>query len=434
MASMLPDNPSLSRLREQARSLQRQARAGDPDAVESIHRHHPRPDRVLAQLADRFALHDAQVIVARRYGFTGWPALVRYLDTAATLTVDPSRVDEGALGEADRFCALAVLHYTDVDAPPRWADADELLTRTPDLTEDHVWAAAAAADAGALRRLLRVDPTQAVAAGGPFGWPPLMYLCYSRATTSPAETLDAATLLLDAGADPNAGYLWRGMATPFTALTGVFGEGEQGPRRQPRHPFCTELATLLLDRGAHPVDHQTLYNRMFRPDDSHLELLFAHGLADAGPSPGAPPRRGDGDTGPDVAPTGRSGLRRTAFPPGSRCWPGTGSTSGASRWSRRRSPPTADGRDQERRDSAAPRRLGRDLEMIGRLSRPAPIREWSTTGSARHRSSGPNTLTRARPRPAQGALVSVSCHCRAAISSGTSTSVSSAMSSSVSPG
>jgi hypothetical protein len=24
---------------------------------------------------------------------------------------------------------------------------------------------------------------------------------------------------------------------------------------------------------------------MFRPDDSHLELLFAHGLADAGPSP-----------------------------------------------------------------------------------------------------------------------------------------------------
>ncbi len=285
MASMLPDNPSLSRLREQARTLQRRARAGDPDAVESIHRHHPRPDQALAQLPDRFALHDAQVIVARQYGFTGWPALVRYLDTAATLSVDPSRVHEGALGEADRFCALAVLQYTDADAPPRWADADEMLTRAPDLTDAHVWAAAAAADAGTLRRLLRVDPTRAVAAGGPFGWSPLMYLCYSRAATSPAEILDAATLLLDAGADPNAGYLWRGMATPFTALTGVFGEGEQGPRRQPRHPFSTELATLLLDRGAHPVDHQTLYNRMLRPDDSHLELLFAHGLADAGPSP-----------------------------------------------------------------------------------------------------------------------------------------------------
>ncbi|CAN5300161.1 hypothetical protein BH09ACT8_BH09ACT8_21740 [soil metagenome] len=97
--------------------------------------------------------------------------------------------------------------------------------------------------------------------------------------------LAAATVLLDAGADPNTGYLWCGMLTPFTALTGVFGEGEQGPRRQPRHPFAPALATLLLDRGAHPVDQQTLYNRMFRPDDTHLNLLFAYGLADAGPSP-----------------------------------------------------------------------------------------------------------------------------------------------------
>ena len=281
MASALPDNPSLPRLRDDARSLQRLVRAGDADAVASVRRHHPRPERAL----DGFALHDAQLTVARRYGFSGWPALVRYLDTAATLSVDPSRVDEGALGAADRFCASAVLHYTDVDAPPRWAHADEILRRATDLTGDHIWAAAAAADAGALHRALDVDPARATAAGGPFGWTPLMYLCYSRATASRAGTLDAAALLLDAGADPNAGYLWRGMATPFTLLTGVFGEGEQGPRRQPRHPFCTELATLLLDRGAHPADHQTLYNRMFRPDDSHLDLLFAHGLASVVLSP-----------------------------------------------------------------------------------------------------------------------------------------------------
>jgi ankyrin repeat protein len=75
------------------------------------------------------------------------------------------------------------------------------------------------------------------------------------------------------------------MSTPFTVLTGVFGEGEQGPRRQPRHPFAHALATLLLQRGAHPADQQGLYNRMFRPDNAHLELLFANGLADAGPSP-----------------------------------------------------------------------------------------------------------------------------------------------------
>nr|BFE81955.1 hypothetical protein GCM10020093_045560 [Planobispora longispora] len=35
---------------------------------------------------------------------------------------------------------------------------------------------------------------------------------------------------------------------------------------------------MLLDAGADPNDAQTLYNRMFEPDDSHLELLFAYGL------------------------------------------------------------------------------------------------------------------------------------------------------------
>lgn len=147
--------------------------------------------------------------------------------------------------------------------------------------------AAAAADPVAVNQHLTDRPELASARGGPFGWVPLMYLCYSRVPLrhKESEVVAAATVLLDAGADPNAGYLWRALSTPFTALTGVFGEGEQGPGRQPRHRFVTALARLLLERGAHPVDQQTLYNRMFRSDDSHLELLFDHGLADAGPSP-----------------------------------------------------------------------------------------------------------------------------------------------------
>jgi len=150
-----------------------------------------------------------------------------------------------------------------------------------------VWAAAAAADPEAVSRSLRQDRSGANALGGPFGWPALLYLCYGRAPRNRGEddVIGCATALLDSGADPDAGYLWRGLATPFTALTGVFGEGEQGPRRQPRHPYAPALATLLLDRGAHPVDQQTLYNRMFQADDSHLHLLFDRGLATAGASP-----------------------------------------------------------------------------------------------------------------------------------------------------
>ena len=287
MASTLPDNPSLDRLRVEARRLQRGVTSGDRRSVEAVRRHHPRSDAALGDAQDRFALHDAQLAVARRYGFTGWPALVRYLEVAAGLSVDPGKVDDDALHPADRFCSLSSLRYDHTDAPPRWQAAAELLAADPDLAVQHVWAAASAADPGLLSRHLARHPRLATAHGGPFGWVPLMYLCYSRAPLdrTGADVLTAATLLLDAGADPDAGYLWCGMSTPFTALTGVFGEGEQGPRRQPRHPFAAALATLLLQRGAHPVDQQALYNRMFRADDSHLELLFAHGLADAGPSP-----------------------------------------------------------------------------------------------------------------------------------------------------
>lgn len=257
MASSLPDNPSLSDLRDEALELQR--RASDADA---------------------------QSTIARRYGFSGWPALVHFLDVAARLSVDPSSVDEAALPVADRFCALAVLRYTHDDAPPRWAAASQILTADPGLVDAHVWAAAAAGDPVALKRHL-THGVDVNTAGGPFGWVPLLYLCYSRIGhgRTVEQILTAAELLLDSGADPNCGYLWRGMSTPFTALTGVFGEGEQGSGRQPRHPHSCELATLLLGRGAHPADHQTLYNRMFRADDYHLETLFAHGLAEAGPSP-----------------------------------------------------------------------------------------------------------------------------------------------------
>lgn len=260
MASRLPSNPSIDHLRDEARRLQR---------------------------ANRIPLHEAQLTVARSYGFSSWPRLVHYLRDAAGLSIDPGALDENTLDTADRFCSLASLRYNETDAPPRWDAAAALLKSDDNLVDAHIWAAASATDSAAVARHLTNRPALANTGGGPFGWAPLMYLCYSRVPLgrSADDVLATATLLLDAGADPNAGYLWCGMSTPFTVLTGVFGEGEQGPRRQPRHPFAPDLATLLLARGAHPVDQQTLYNRMFRADDSHLELLFAHGLADAGPSP-----------------------------------------------------------------------------------------------------------------------------------------------------
>jgi ankyrin repeat protein len=75
-------------------------------------------------------------------------------------------------------------------------------------------------------------------------------------------------------------------------LTGVFGEGELGPVRQPRHPHSLALARLLLEAGADPNDGQALYNRMFEPGHDHLELLLEFGL---GTGDGGPWRRRLGD-------------------------------------------------------------------------------------------------------------------------------------------
>jgi ankyrin repeat protein len=89
-------------------------------------------------------------------------------------------------------------------------------------------------------------------------------------------------VLLEHGADPNAGYLWHGLYPPFTALTGALGSGEGD---QPRHPHGFALAALLLSAGADANDGQALYNLQFGDDDRHLELLFGHGLGrgDGGP-------------------------------------------------------------------------------------------------------------------------------------------------------
>ena len=163
----------------------------------------------------------------------------------------------GATDPADEFCRFACLVYSEKDGPDRWATARDLLASNPEIVHRSLAAAAAAADPGAIHAHLDADRSAAARDAGPHRWPPLLYLTYSRvhSGTEPpdglldsARFLDSARLLLDAGADPNAGYLWRGLASPFTALTGVFGEGEQGAGRQPRHPH----ALVAGPPAAHP--------------------------------------------------------------------------------------------------------------------------------------------------------------------------------------
>lgn len=280
----LPDRPHLDSFRRQARALQRAVRAGDPDAVARLARHFPG-----AAPADTggFRLSAAQVVVARDYGFASWSRLVRYLGTVAEHGWETRLGAVPAGDPAEEFRRLACLTYSREDGPERWARARRLLDQHPGLTANDICAAAAAARPDDVGRLLAERPGLATERGRPSRWRPLFCLAYSRFDPAvPVErVLAVARQLLDAGADPDDGYLFDALPSPFTVLTGVFGHGELGSPRQPRHPHWRALGGLLLDAGADPNDAQALYNRMFEPDDSHLELLFEHGLGtgDGGP-------------------------------------------------------------------------------------------------------------------------------------------------------
>jgi len=280
----LPEQPSLQQVRKQAKDLRRAVLAGNPEAVAEA-------ARLYSDAPGDFPLRAAQLVVARRHGFGSWARLKRHVELLTRYSRFPERVTTEAA--ADTFLRLACLSYYD-DEPGRWDEARRILEREPGITEGNVYVAAAAADAGAMRRVLAADPGAARREGGPFRWEPLCYLAYARHDPgiSRDATLETARLLLDAGADPNAGYLWHGLPSPFTVIAGVFGEGELGPVRQPRHPHSLALARLLLDAGADPNDGQALYNRMFQPGDDHLEILFEFGL---GTGDGGPWRRRLGD-------------------------------------------------------------------------------------------------------------------------------------------
>jgi hypothetical protein len=275
----LPDRPDLEHLRNRARDLQRAAAGGDAEALALFTEHHP--DGVPSDVT----LTAAQLTVARHHGFATWATLKHHVETVKRLTRAPDTV-----GTADdpvhEFLRLACLTYGDADHPDRWAGARQVLDAHPDLPARSLHVAAAVGDADAVRTHLG-NGAGANDDGGPFAWPPLLYLTYARHDPAPAGAAVTSTLraLLDAGADPDAGFLWHGYASPFTALTGAFGEGEQGAERQPRHPHAQLVARALLEAGADPNDGQALYNRIFRPDDDHLELLFAFGLGkgDGGP-------------------------------------------------------------------------------------------------------------------------------------------------------
>jgi hypothetical protein len=218
----LPGNANLEQLKNGAKSFQRAVRAGDAGAAEVVNEFHPQLAAAgpgSPELAG-FSRADALLVVARRFGFPSWAKLKAHLELVERYACSPHQqligqpiADDDAM--ADEFLRLACLNYGDDDRA-RWQQARELLDANPWLAGANIFTAAAVGDVAAARELLAADPGRARAQGGPHAWEALLYLTYSRidAPGPGRSAIDVAGLLLDHGADPNAGYLWRGSCRP----------------------------------------------------------------------------------------------------------------------------------------------------------------------------------------------------------------------------
>jgi hypothetical protein len=81
----LPSNPSLEHLKYQARDLLDAQNQGNAEAVARVREFHPGFARVSDDeiRASKLSLADAQLVIAREYGFPSWPKLKRHIEVSA---------------------------------------------------------------------------------------------------------------------------------------------------------------------------------------------------------------------------------------------------------------------------------------------------------------------------------------------------------------
>jgi len=99
----LPERPHLEIPKREARELLAACRKDDQDALERVRRRHPKLKNTAA-IPLSFKLSDAQLVVAREYGFSSWAMLKQRIgaDSAATALRDAIRAD-------DRAAVIAIL-------------------------------------------------------------------------------------------------------------------------------------------------------------------------------------------------------------------------------------------------------------------------------------------------------------------------------------
>jgi ankyrin repeat protein len=235
--------PSLDTFRRAARRLKKSVAAGDAEALARIRAH---------VSADRPIRHaDCLHVIAREDGFESWPKLKFSVELQSLTHEQRAKQLETALANGRHWVT------------------EKLLAEFPDLADDNLGLQIALYDREAVQAVLEADP---LAAARPIGVRrPILHLAFSkdfrRRPDRQADMMAIAELLLENGADVNDGHPPEpGSEHRLSALYAALC-----------HADNFELGRWLLEKGADPNDHESLYHSTELGHTRALELLLNHG-------------------------------------------------------------------------------------------------------------------------------------------------------------
>jgi len=253
----IPPNPNLQTDRKRAKALLKAAKRGDAKALFRFKTHHPRfaaQDRT--QIAHVVALRDAQLVVAREYGFASWPRWKQF-------------VEMRQLDYAHRAAELIKAACSNDVRKARL-----LLEIDPKLAAFDIYTACVCGEAENVEEFLKHGPALFQHKGGPLDVEPILYACFSRFLRADAARAEgivrAVKLLLDAGADPNVHFWLNGEKERWlqSTLYGAAGIANHAG-----------LTALLLEAGAviDANDKEVLYHTTEFPEAACLRLILTRG-------------------------------------------------------------------------------------------------------------------------------------------------------------
>jgi ankyrin repeat protein len=285
-AKPLAAHPSLEQYRKQAKELVKVFRSAPSrrksldsqvahsEVVQRVKKHHPRfrdlPEDEIA--GTRFALADAQFVMAREHGFESWTKFARHVESLEQASFAAAVGDPVAA-----FIVAACVPRDALHSSGTLERAAAILAAHPEVRNSDIHTAAILGDAAAVRRFLAHDARHAAAKGGPYGWDALTHLCFARYLRLDRARSDgfvaAAKALLDAGASANTGWMEVDHAPHPEWESAIYGAAGIA-----QHP---QLTRLLLERGADPNDGETPYHVVETYDNTVMKILVESGKLNA---------------------------------------------------------------------------------------------------------------------------------------------------------